>query len=105
MVKRSLIAGLAMATSLVFKFKFYQIKTFYGSLQNENHSKQVNMDEVLELLNQKFARSKRNAGTSLRRSTRNIKESLARSKRYNSGFKLYYNFSIPGSYFLMFLHR
>ena len=50
------------------------------------------MDEVLELLNQKFARSKRNAGTSLRRSTRNIKESLARSKRYNSGFKLSHNF-------------
>ena len=48
------------------------------------------MDEVLELLNQKFARSKRNAGTSLRRSTRNIKESLARSKRYNSGLILSY---------------
>ena len=43
------------------------------------------MDEVLELLNQKFARSKRSQGASLRRSTRNIKESLARTKRYNSG--------------------
>ena len=43
------------------------------------------MDEVLELLNQKFARSKRSQGASLSRSTRNIKESLARSKRYNSG--------------------
>merc|ERR1719284_1957223 len=59
-------------------------KTFTYSWTG-NGDEQVNMDEVLELLNQKFARSKRNAGTSLRRSTRNIKESLARSKRYNSG--------------------